>query len=354
MAYGYTVEPHEPDPLVTLSDRMMTEFSQAAVPMAWAVDVLPALRYLPDNFPGAGFKKTARKWRKSIQDTAHIPYQFVRRQMSTSTHHPSYVSKLIQQLEHENNGTLSQTDEHAVLWTAASLYGAASDTIVISLTAFTAAMTISPAVQRKAQDELDRVVGPDRLPTFEDRKNLPYINALVKETLRWWPIAPLGFPHTATEDIEYHGLHIPKNATILPAVWSFLHDPAVYADPSSFNPDRFLPPRNEPDPAGEIFGYGRRICPGRFFADAGLYLNIARSLAVFSIRKAVGEDGVEIEVDVRPTPGILTYPTAFGFRVEPRGEKYVELIRGVERGIGGIGRIEGDAHLLEGLEGCGW
>lgn len=77
MAYGYTVEPHEPDPLVGLSDRMMTEFSQAAVPMAWAVDVLPALRYLPDGFPGAGFKKTARKWRKSIQNTAHIPYQFV-------------------------------------------------------------------------------------------------------------------------------------------------------------------------------------------------------------------------------------------------------------------------------------
>lgn len=348
MAYGYTVEPHEPDPLVELSDRMMTEFSQAAVPMAWAVDVIPALRCIPDSFPGAGFKRTARKWRKSIEATAHIPYRFVRRQMAAGDgdYQPSYVSKLIQQLERENNGSLNQTDEHAVIWTAASLYGAAADTIVITLTAFTAAMVMYPDVQRKAQEELNRVVGPNRLPTFDDRKDLPYINALVKETLRWWPIAPMGFPHTATEDLNYNGLHIPKDSTLLPAVWSFLHDPEVYPDPSSFNPDRFLPPRNEPDPAGETFGFGRRICPGRFFADAGLYLNIARSLAVFSIGKEVGEDGVEIEVDVRPTPGILMYPTAFAFRVEPRGERYVELIRGVERGDVLQG---GDACLLEGL-----
>lgn len=346
MAYGYTVVPHEPDPLVMLSDRMMTEFSQAAVPMAWAVDVIPALRYLPDSFPGAGFKMTARKWRKSIQDTAHIPYRFVRRQMAKGDYQPSYVSKLVQQLERENNGSLSPEDEHAIIWTAASLYGAASDTIVISLTAFTAAMAKFPNIQRQAQEELDRVVGITRLPTFEDRKNLPYINALVKETLRWWPIAPMGFPHTATEDIEYNGLHIPKGSTLLPAVWSFLHDPAVYPDPESFNPGRFLPPRNEPDPAVEIFGFGRRICPGRFFADAGLYLNVARSLAVFNIRKAVGEDGKEVEVDVRPTPGILAYPAPFGFCIEPRNARCVELINWVEREI-----EVGDARLLEGLDG---
>ncbi|QSS65943.1 O-methylsterigmatocystin oxidoreductase [Histoplasma capsulatum] len=58
-AYGYTIEPHKPDPLVDLIDKMMTEFSLAAVPMAWAVDIIPALRYLPENFPGATFKKTA-------------------------------------------------------------------------------------------------------------------------------------------------------------------------------------------------------------------------------------------------------------------------------------------------------
>ena len=79
MAYGYTIEPHEPDALLDLIEKMMREFSLAAVPMAWAVDIIPALRHLPENFPGARFKKTARKWRKSIQASAYIPYRFVQR-----------------------------------------------------------------------------------------------------------------------------------------------------------------------------------------------------------------------------------------------------------------------------------
>ncbi|KAL1952731.1 hypothetical protein VTO42DRAFT_4409 [Malbranchea cinnamomea] len=344
MAYGYIIEPHQPDPLVDLTERMMAEFSLAAVPMAWVVDLIPPLQYLPESFPGATFKKTARKWRKSIQATAYIPYRFVRRQMaaasttSAPTYRPSYVSKLVQQLKrgdeeegHRQNVTLEPEDEQAIIWTAASLYGAAADTTVITLTTFTLAMIQFPHVQRKAQEEIDRVVGTGRLPSFDDCDQLPYVNAVVKEALRWWPIAPMGFPHTATEDIEYRDLHIPKGAFLLPAVWWFLHDPEVYPDPEIFDPDRFLPPRSEPDPTTEAFGYGRRRCPGRFFADASLYLNIAQSLAAFNIRKAVGADGKEIEVNVKPKPGVLTYPTEFTFHVEPRSEQHVQLIRQLER-----------------------
>lgn len=348
MAYGYTIEPHKPDNLVDLIEKMMTEFSLAAVPMAWAVDIIPALQYLPENFPGATFKKTARKWRKSIQASAYIPYRFVQRQMAASTYRQSYVSKLVQKLKEEENAKLSSEDEEAVIWTAASLYGAAADTTVITLTVFTLAMIKFEHVQRKAQEEIDRVVGTDRLPSFEDREKLPYINALVKEATRWWPIAPMSFPHTTTEDIEFNGLHIPNGACLLPAVWWFLHDPEVYADPESFDPDRFLPPRNEPDPMTEAFGYGRRLCPGRFFADSSLYLNIVQSLAAFNISKAVGKDGKEIEVDVKPKPGLLTYPTEFEFQVKPRSEGHAGLIRRFERQHPWE---TSDAELLESIEG---
>ncbi|RDW93644.1 cytochrome P450 [Aspergillus mulundensis] len=347
MAYGYTIDPHKPDPLVTLIDKMMTEFSLASVPMGWAVDIIPALQHLPENFPGAGFQKTARKWRKSIQDSAHIPYWFAWQQLESSQAKPSFVSKLIQQLKAENDGILDPEDEQAIIWTAASLYGAAADTTVIALTAFTAAMIMYPDVQRKAQEEIDRVVGSDTLPTFADRERLPYINALVKEVLRWWPVAPMGFPHTATEDIEYGGYRIPKGSMLLPAVWWFTHDPAVHADPDAFDPDRFLAPRNEPESYMELWGYGRRICPGRFFADAGLYLNIVQSLAVFDLRKAVGEDGVEIGLDMKPKPGVLAYPTKFEYRIEPRSERHVELIRKAEDTVGWE---ESDAHKLDSVD----
>lgn len=138
MAYGYTIEPNKPDILVDLIDKMMTEFSLAAVPMAWLVDLIPALRYIPENFPGTAFKQTARKWRQSIQASAYIPYRFVQRQIAADNHRQSYVSKLIQQFKSEDStANLRSEDEKAVIWTAASLYGAAADTTVITLTAFT-------------------------------------------------------------------------------------------------------------------------------------------------------------------------------------------------------------------------
>lgn len=298
--------------------------------MAWAVDVMPVLRYLPSGFPGTGFKAIALKWRRSIYASAYIPYRFVRRQMATGTNRPSYVSKLVGELQ-SPDGTLTEENEDAIVWTAASLYGAAADTTVITLKIFTLTMVLFPDVQRKAQDEIDRVVGTERLPNLDDRLHLPYVNALIKETTRWWPIAPMGFPHVATEDVAYAGFRIAKGHIILPAVWWFLHDPAVYSDPGSFDPNRFLPPRSEPDPSTEVFGFGRRVCPGRFFADSSLYLNIVMSLATFDLTKANDASGAEVGIDVKPTPGILTYPTSFAFEVRPRSAKHIELIRRAER-----------------------
>lgn len=327
MAYDYTVEPHRPDFLVSLIDKMMTEFSLAASPMSWAVDIFPMLQHLPEGFPGTGFKETARRWRRSIEATAYIPYHFVLRQMDNHANSPSYVSKLVHQCKSEaDDEQLGREDSEAIAWTAASLYGAAADTTVITLTIFTLAMLKNPKVQQRAQAEIDRVVGTDRLPSFADRDNLPYTAAIIKESTRWWPISPMGFPHTVTEAFDYNGYHIPKDAMLLPAVKWFLHDPSVYADPEQFDPARFLSPRDEPDPTIEAFGYGRRICPGRFFADQSLFLNIVHSLACFNIRPSLDSSGRPIPVDVKPKPGILSYPTAFDFKIDVRSEKHKDLI----------------------------
>jgi hypothetical protein len=94
----------------------------------------------------------------------------------------------------------------------------------------------------------------------------------------------------------------------------------VDPEPKSFDPGCLLPPRNEPDAGVEAFGYGRRRRPGRSFADSSLYMNIAQLLAVFNISKTVDEKGREIEVDVRPKPGILTYPNEFKCRVKRKAD----------------------------------
>ena len=80
-------------------------------------------------------------------------------------------------------------------------------------------MALYPEIQRKAYDEIDRVVGKNRLPEIEDRDNLPYIDAIVKEALRWHPVAPMAFPHMTTEDDFFNGYLIPKGGLILANVW---------------------------------------------------------------------------------------------------------------------------------------
>lgn len=104
------------------------------------------------------------------------------------------------------------------------------------MSAFFLAMVLFPDVQTKAQAELDSVVSGERLPCFEDRDSLPYINAVCKEVLRWHSVTPLGMflwlltsqstltrpkamPHVATEDIYYAGFLIPKGSAIIGNVW---------------------------------------------------------------------------------------------------------------------------------------
>ena len=80
-------------------------------------------------------------------------------------------------------------------------------------------MVLFPEAQRKAQEELDKVVGFNRLPEYEDRESLPYINALCKEVLRWQPVTPLGLPHRVTQDDIFDGYLIPEGTLVLGNAW---------------------------------------------------------------------------------------------------------------------------------------
>jgi len=130
------------------------------------------------------------------------------------------------------------------------------------LQTFLLAMARNPKVLKKAQDELDRVVGKDRLPDFSDRENLPYINAIIKEVLRWAPPLPISLPKRVTQDDVYRGYFIPAGATVVENVWAICRDPNIYPDPETFNPDRFLKDgKIDPtvfNPEERVFGAGRR------------------------------------------------------------------------------------------------
>ncbi|KAH9056252.1 cytochrome P450 [Lactarius vividus] len=316
----------EDDSLVRIADEATDQLNVLLSPGLFAVDFLPFLRYIPEWFPGGGFHKIAREWRHTLFDMTEKSYEFVLEQMAKGTAVPNFVTNLI------DGRKVSPEEEEEIKWAASSLYSGGADTPVSAMSSFLLAMTAYPEVQRKCQAELDKVVGNDRLPTFADRDQLPYIATMLKEVIRWGPTTPLGAPHCIEQDDVHDGYLIPKGSIIMANIWHFMHDPEVYKDPMVFNPDRLVAQPGkpaEPDPFNFAFGYGRRACPGEQLAQSILFIFAATVLSVFDINK-VTINGVVQEPTCEFSSGVLVRPKPFLSELKPRSAKAEALIRSLE------------------------
>ncbi|PPJ52394.1 hypothetical protein CBER1_09786 [Cercospora berteroae] len=327
LAYGYTAEPDANDPLVDLIETALEQISVASQPGAWAVDFFPWLRFVPDWFPGTAWKRTGKEFAAAADASAERPFKFVEMMRAKGTAVPSFVSNLHDQA----GGRLEGVAAHSAMWTAQSMYAGGADTTVSTTALFFMAMMLHPEVQHKAREEIDRVVGSERLPEMGDRARLPYIEAVVKECLRWRPVLPAGLTHKLTADFEYDGYFLPKGAMVIPAVWDMVMDSKLYTNPAAFNPDRFMGPQPEIDPRNIIFGFGRRICPGRLLAQSSVFLTVAKTLAVFDIAKALDAKGNVIEPDTQMVAGLVSHPAPFEARIVPRSDRHAELVLEVEK-----------------------
>lgn len=126
---------------------------------------------------------------------------------------PSFVQRQV------DEGDYTLEKEELTKWAATTLYGGGIDTTVSSVSAFFLALTIFPHVFRKAQAEVDTVIGRERPPTLADRPRLPYINAVQREVLRWNPVGPLGIPHATMEDDVFNNYFIPKGSVVIANLW---------------------------------------------------------------------------------------------------------------------------------------
>jgi len=192
-------------------------------------------------------------------------------------------------------------------------------------------MLLWPDAQRKAQEEIDRAVGPDRLPDFNDREHLPYTEALLKECMRLHTAVPINGPRQALQDDVIDGYFIPKGAIIQPNEWGMLHDPEVYPDPMNFVPERWLADPSPPHPREFIFGFGRRICPGMIMADSSFYIACVMILALFDIRATKDSPTTFVQDDSGALDGQpICHPKPFKCSITPRSQKARALISSVE------------------------
>ncbi|KAH7884390.1 cytochrome P450 [Phlebopus sp. FC_14] len=330
MSAVYDYESKPSDPLVAAVTRTIEMISKVEAPSKAAmIEAYPLLTLLPEWFPGASFQRQGKFCRELIADVVEKPYEFVQKSIAAGTAAPSMVFDALKKLSQDGTGQL----EKAIKESSATAFGAATETTFSTLVVFILAMVLNPAVQQNAQAELDSVVGAGRLPDFDDRTSLPYVEAVLRETLRWHPVVPLGIAHAALRDDIYEGYLIPKGATIIANVWGMSQDSTKYPNPSEFRPERFLLPDGSltDDTMSFGFGWGRRICHGRHIADASLWSAIASMLSVFSFLKAQDAIGKDIEFEPQWTPGTASRPVKFPCRIVPRragmdAEKMAQLI----------------------------
>lgn len=309
-------------------------------------------KYLAESFPFlARIPAALAPWKQEVQAMGReegeanvalldmVKAEYAREKaQGTPEAMPDSLCKLLLDLREKEPVPLSETHFSYI---PASLFGAGSDTTASTLcTAFLALVT-NPSVLQTAHAELDRVVGSDRLPTFADEPNLPYLRALCRETLRWRPVAVLGgTPHASTETDVYNGWRIPADATILGNNWAINLNEEYYPQPHTFDPVRFLSDAERitmgiekqrfagskihPSKSGHSsFGWGRRICPGADLAVNSLFIALSRLLWTYDILAV--PDGRAYDTFAY-TEGFNIRPRKFECVIKVRSEKQRQVL----------------------------
>ncbi|KZT12723.1 cytochrome P450 [Laetiporus sulphureus 93-53] len=327
IAYGHSVTSLN-DQFVHLAERAAKETIESGGPGSMIVDFFPLLRHLPMWLPGAGFKRKAHKVRLIVRKMLDAPFEMVKTAMMHGTASPSFTATLLEEVF--SRGTPTTEEEDDIKGAAGVLFGAATDTTSAVLSTFILAMTLHPDIYKKARAEIDRVVGTVRLPDFPDRDSLPYLECVLEEVYRWNCPVPLGLPHKAAAHDQYRGYDIPGGSMIIPNIWAMTRDTQMYASPESFIPERFQGLSREDadlhNPRNMVFGFGRRACPGRKFADASIWFAAANIIATVNISQPNDLSRKNADLCDLFIPGFVSHPRDFICNMTPRSRNALEMV----------------------------
>ncbi|KAH6919270.1 cytochrome P450 [Coprinopsis sp. MPI-PUGE-AT-0042] len=321
--------------LIKEGQKFGEDYMEPTLPGRLLVTTFPFLKHLPSWVPGTGWKSVIGTLRQSCSRVRSKAYVELKDRLEGIQGDYNVAEQLISTLPNEDDPAYQYEDDIARNVAAISFL-AGADTTISSGVALILALAMHPEVQRKAQEELDTVVGPEGVPSLEDVDQLPYIQAIVKEVSRWHTVLPYGVPHVATEEDNLNGYRIPAGTMILTNSWAFMHDPAVFEDPMEYKPERYLKDGkrnpNVLDPMDVAFGYGRRICPGRHLSNASLTMMAASLLAFFDVKQSIGADGnpIPLKYGVKSESILFSFPAEFDCDIVPRSARHAQVVQALE------------------------
>ncbi|PPR04721.1 hypothetical protein CVT24_011843 [Panaeolus cyanescens] len=250
------------------------------------VDVIPILRYLPSWATGASFKRKAKLWNNLRQQMFDATFGEVKTDRSSGIAAPSFTSFCLNNIDPSKDIPKQEEDINHV---AGSIYAAAGETVIAVLSTCIHILLNHPEAVKRAQKEMNEVLGFGILPTFDDERVLPFTKSLILEMQRWKSPTPLGLPHVSTDDLTYKEYRIPKGSIVL----------------------------------GNSF-----VCPGRFVAEASIWVILSSLIAAFNFRRVDETGGPSHSFQT----GLLRIPNEFKVRFEPRSEAMRSLISELHEG----------------------
>ncbi|XP_069775712.1 cytochrome P450 2K4-like [Narcine bancroftii] len=284
---------YEDETFVSLIKLVNENVQLVASPQVQLYNAFPLLGYLPG---------THRKVFKNIYRVHSFLRSFLKenRQSLKEDDIRSFIDVFMMKQEEETGNSGTYFHEDNLLQTTNDLFVAGMETTSTTIRWALLVMAKMPHIQKKVQDEIDAVLGRERYPQLDDRKHLPYTDAVIHETQRFANIVPLNLPHETTTDVNFRGYLIPKGTQIIPSLTSVLRDKSYWERPEEFYPMHFL------DKDGNFvrrdafipFSAGRRSCAGESLAKAELFLFFTALLQAFTFQIPAGTEAPDLEAVV--------------------------------------------------------
>ncbi|GAB0087450.1 Cytochrome P450 [Sergentomyia squamirostris] len=237
------------------------------------------------------------------------------------SHERNFIDLYIQQVrEQENNGIKDPYFHYEqLILICVDFFFPALTGVPVTLALLLQRLLLQPEILTKMQKEIDEVVGSGRLPELDDRINLPYVEATVREIMRFETLVPSSIPHKAMVDSKLLGYDVPKDCFMLPGLYSFHGDPEIWGnDAHIFRPERLI------GEDGKLslkldkslpFGAGKRLCAGETFARNTMFLMVAALAQNFNIKQPPGAKLPDLSKNYT---GIIQITPHFWLKFEPR------------------------------------